>query len=176
MKKTQTIKCDGCGHDFEKEIKYIKAAVKKNRGNYCSLSCAGKHKNINNLPGDSWNKSKENIENLKRYNHNRKNEFSPFRTLLASCKKRNKECNLDLLYLKELWESQNGICPVTKVKLEIKPSHNKNYQASIDRIDSSIGYLKGNVRFTSVSVNWLKSNLNDDHLREFIEICKGIVV
>lgn len=55
----------------------------------------------------------------------------------------------------------------------LKTSYNKNYQASLDRIDSSKGYIKGNVRYISVSVNWLKNNLDDNHLREFIQICNG---
>ena len=102
-------------------------------------------------------------------------EYTPFRTLLKSCRNRTKEFDLDLPYLKELWESQNGKCAVTGVALELKDSYNKNYQASIDRIDSSKGYIKGNIRFTSVSVNWLKSNLDDNHLMEFFQICKMVV-
>ena len=95
--------------------------------------------------------------------------------ILNSCRRRNKECNLDLPYLKKLWEDQQGKCPITGVELQLKQSYNKNYQASLDRIDSSKGYIKGNVRYTSVSVNWLKSNLDDTHLKEFVEICKMVV-
>lgn len=73
--------------------------------------------------------------------------------------------------MKQLWEEQEGKCAVTKVDLKLENSYNKNYQASLDRIDSSKGYIKGNVRYISVSVNWLKNNLDDNHLREFIQIC-----
>ena len=52
-------------------------------------------------------------------------------------------------------------------------NYNKNYQASIDRIDSSKGYVKGNVRYISVSANWLKNDLDDNHVMEFIQICNG---
>ena len=73
--------------------------------------------------------------------------------------------------MKQLWEEQQGKCAITKVDLKLENSYNKNYQASLDRIDSSKGYVKGNVRYISVSVNWLKNNLDDNHLREFIQIC-----
>ena len=43
----------------------------------------------------------------------------------------------------------------------------------LDRIDSSKGYIRGNVRYISVSVNWLKNELDDNHVREFIQICNG---
>ena len=121
---------------------------------------------------DQWLHGAENDNILRNNNSNRADEYSPFRTHLASAKKRGKECDLDLRYLKELFESQNGKCAVTGVELSLKRAGNPNFQASIDRINSSIGYTRGNVRFTSVSINWVKSNLNDDHLKEFIEICK----
>lgn len=82
---------------------------------------------------------------------------------------------MDLPYLKQLWEKQEGKCAITKVDLKLESCYNKNYQASIDRIDSSKGYIKGNIRFTSVSVNWLKSNLDDNHLREFFQIASMVV-
>jgi len=103
-----------------------------------------------------------------------RDEYTPFRPLLRSCKKRlaPNTCDIDLEYLKQLWESQNGKCAITGVDLSLKKNYNKNFQASIDRIDNSIGYKKGNIRFTSVSVNWVKNKLDDVHLMEFIEICK----
>ena len=175
MIKKSLITCDGCGEKFEKEDRYIKAAQKNGRKNFCSLNCHGKNQGYKNFPGDEWNKSEKNQNHLKKICNNRHDEYSPFRTLLKSCRNRTKEFDLDLPYLKDLWQKQNGKCAVTGVDLHLKNSYNKNYQASIDRIDSSKGYIKGNIRFTSVSVNWLKSNLDDEHLLEFFQICKMVV-
>ena len=166
--------CHGCGQEFEKETRYVKSAIKKGRNNFCSLKCVG----ILNLEKgkdkiDKWKFSEENKKLLMNNSHNRKDEFTGFRKLLASCNKRNKVCDLDLPYLKDLWEKQNGKCILTNVDLVLKSSYNKNYQASIDRIDSSKGYVKGNVRYISVSANWLKNNLDDNHVMEFIQICNG---
>jgi hypothetical protein len=180
MKSYSLICCDGCEKQFEKETKYVKVAEKKSRRLYCSLSCHAKHTREQKL--GSWVHSEENKAFVKSLAGNRKDEYSPFRTLLKSCKTRtNKggnpkgEFDLDLAYMKELWENQNGKCYVTGVDLILESSYNKNYQASLDRIDSSKGYVKGNVRYISVSVNWLKNNLNDEHIKEFIRICKMVV-
>ena len=173
MRKQTNIDCAGCGIKFYKEDRYIKSALKKGRKNYCSLSCLGKITSQINF--SEWNHSEENKKHLRSMSGNKKDGYTGFRVILSSCSKRNKECDLDLQYLKELWENQSGKCAVTNVDLKLQSSYNKNYQASIDRIDSSKGYIKGNVRFTSVSVNWLKSNLDDNHLREFFQIAKMVV-
>lgn len=175
MRKTSIIKCDGCGNDYEKENRYIKASQKKRNGkNYCSLKCYGTYHGKKYLSSE-WNNSEQNKEHLRKIAGNKRDEYTGFRTLLASCKKRNKACDIDLPFLKSLWEQQKGKCAVTGVDLELKRSYNKNYQASIDRIDSKKGYIKGNIRFTSVSVNWLKSDLDDNHLREFFQIASMVV-
>ena len=175
MVKKSIIECSGCGQLFEKQTKYIKQSEKRGMKHYCSLSCMSRHDGQRRLPGESWNKSEENKSHLQNICSNRKDEYSDFKILYRSAKKRGKEFDLDLPYLKELWESQDGKCDITGVDLNLSPSSNKNYQASLDRIDSSKGYIKGNVRYTSVSVNWLKSNFNDNHLYEFMDICRNSV-
>ena len=173
MRKKTVVKCCGCNKDFEKETRYVKSAEKKGRRHFCSLKCQGLSEGSSKFPGDSWNKSENNIENLKNHCNNRRDEYSDFKILYRSAKKRGREFDLDLPYLKELWESQNGKCVITGVDLNLSPSGNKNYQASLDRIDSNEGYIKGNVRYTSVSINWLKSNFDDNHLYEFMDICRN---
>jgi hypothetical protein len=176
MKNFTKVLCSHCNKEFEKETRYVKSAEKKSRLHYCSRGCSGKHNLIVGKEKiDNWNHSLKNREHLNSIKNNRRDEFTGFRNLLSSCNKRTKDCDLSLIYLKEIWEKQKGKCDVTGVDLQLKCSYNKNYQASIDRIDSSLGYVKDNIRFVSVSVNWLKNNLNDEHLKEFIQICKMVV-
>ena len=172
--------CDGCGQKFEKETRYVKSAEKKGRNNYCSLACHARTTREQKL--GEWVHSEENKQFVKTISANRRDEYSPFRTLLKSCRTRTTksgqpkgEFDLDLSYMKSLWESQNGKCAITKVDLMLETSYNKNYQASLDRIDSSKGYVKGNVRYISVSANWLKNDLDDTHVNEFMQICKMVV-
>jgi hypothetical protein len=55
---------------------------------------------------------------ITKHSDNGKDEFTGFREFLRRVKSRNYENNLDLNYLKELWEKQN-ICIYTGVKLEL---------------------------------------------------------
>lgn len=180
MRKYTFVCCSGCGIEFQKENRYVKVAEKKGRKHYCSLKCQGKATREEKL--SEWVNSESNKNFIKSMAGNKKDEYSPFRVLLKSCRTRtNKGGNpkgdfdLDLHYMKQLWEQQSGKCAITGVDLKLESSYNKNYQASLDRIDSSKGYLKGNVRYISVSTNWLKNNLNDEHIKEFIQICKMVV-
>lgn len=45
--------------------------------------------------------------------------------------------------------------------------------ASLDRIDNSKGYLKGNVRFVSMMANLARSTFSDN---ELIRFCKSVAV
>lgn len=44
--------------------------------------------------------------------------------------------------------------------------------ASLDRIDSSIGYVEGNVQWTLIELNYMKYRLTQER---FLELCKAVV-
>gem|GEM_PF-6560452 len=91
-------------------------------------------------------------------------EYSPFRQHLKLARRRvkgkDRQCTITLQYLKELWEKQGGRCPYTGWELD-NPETTKDWdnrplhprRASLDRIDSSLGYVPGNVQFVSVIAN-----------------------
>ena len=89
-------------------------------------------------------------------------------------KKRNKLGDLTLEDLKEQWEKQSGICPYTGINL-ILPSVTKEYTkinlASLDRIDSSKGYIEGNIQWVHKDVNWMKQDYSNDY---FLNMCRTI--
>lgn len=163
--KMEEIICKRCKQTATKPKKEIDRQRRNGRTEfYCSISCGSKgHK-----------RSKGNVLNLD--SRNRLDEFSPFRETLRRCKKRKHHtCDLTLEYIRELWEKQKGRCAYTNVKLflpKLNAAHETNYNhmASIDRIDNNLGYIKGNVQFVSVSVNWLKNRMDDKHLFEFFDI------
>jgi len=125
--------------------------------------------------------------NLKNLIPNQFDEFSPFRWFIRTTKQRTKsknrsnekfqEFNLSLEYLKDLWKKQSGICPLTGCNLilpkgtgnEVAWENKSPYNASLDRIDNSIGYLEGNVRFISVMANYARNTFSDDQLIEFCQ-------
>lgn len=97
---------------------------------------------------------------------------NPFKYYYRNCKRRKYEFNLTLEYLEELWKEQNGICPYTKIKLNLNCHAHQNkdfrYNASLDRIDSSKGYIKGNVQFISTAINYMKQSMSDEQCKEFL--------
>lgn len=71
---------------------------------------------------------------------------------------------------------QEGKCALTGDKLYFKSSRldridSKEQTASLDRIDSSKGYIEGNVQWVHKKINLIKMDLSQE---EFIEMCKKV--
>ena len=114
--------------------------------------------------------------------YNRRDEYSPYRQHLRLARRRVKlngrECNITLEYLKVLWEKQDGRCIYTGWELEnleatsLWDNHKLHPRtASLDRIDSKLGYVPGNVQFVSVMANYAKRDFWESQLLEF---CKAV--
>lgn len=76
-------------------------------------------------------------------------------------------------YLAELYTKQNGKCALTGLPIEASITNTRNrgrvWTASVDRIDSSKGYIEGNVQWLHKDINRMKWDLDTD---KFIELCK----
>ena len=59
------------------------------------------------------------------------------------------------------------MCPFLEIPLEYGNSLTSNYSASIDRIDSSKGYIKDNIQIISMLANSMKSSASPDQLVRF---------
>lgn len=68
-------------------------------------------------------------------------------------------------YAWDLFLKQDRRCHFTGLSLEI---HEKG-SASLDRIDNTIGYVEGNVRWVHKDINFMRRVYEDDY---FIEMCK----
>lgn len=110
-----------------------------------------------------------------------KDAYTPFRyfILRSEYRDRNKNCgcDLDVEYLKKVWDEQQGICPLTGWNL-IPPKGTKKgwdvsdpSNASLDRIDPNKGYVRGNVRFIAYMANIAKHKFSDEQL---IRFCKAV--
>lgn len=80
---------------------------------------------------------------------------------------RNLECSIDLKYLWELYEKQERKCALSGINLNFK----KNHAYSVDRIDSNIGYIDGNIQIVHKDINRMKLDYSQ---KEFLQICNDI--
>lgn len=87
--------------------------------------------------------------------------------------------NVSLEYLKWLLEEkQNFKCNVTGLSIRLYKPNEKNIlynSASLDRIDSSKGYIEGNVQWVCLGVNYMKMNFSNDELFETIRLIRAVV-
>jgi len=183
VKKKVKIICVECNKDHWIDEATYKSKLKKNQKHfYCSLSCAAKKGN--RLYPNKLGKYKGDISSLKGYEANRLDEFSPFKYSLNRARSRSSEreekTDLTLEYLKELWDNQKGLCAYTKIPMEIPRSSQDHdikkspTKLSLDRIESKIGYFKGNVEFVCYCVNVMKNDFSKQEIVDFINKIKSV--
>jgi hypothetical protein len=97
--------------------------------------------------------------------------------ITSSAKKRKKEFKITIKYAWELFLKQEKKCAlsgrVLRLSDTVKDLYNKSITASLDRIDSSKGYVKGNVQWIHKDINYMKWKLKND---QFISLCQEITV
>lgn len=161
------ITCDNheCNITFMKDGSEVRRNYKLGRSNYCSLECSGK---IN-----SKHLNKGDINNFK--GKTRRDKYTGLREYLTRVRKRDKYFNITLDDLLEQWNKQNGVCPYTGISL-VQPRDGDDEviykKASLDRIDSTKGYIKGNIQFISASANYAKSTMSHEEMVEFCKLIK----
>ena len=70
-----------------------------------------------------------------------------------------------------------GVCELTKLPFDLSSTDKTQYNPyspSIDRIDSSKPYAIDNIQFLSATMNYLKADMDDIDVNEFIKIVKNI--
>jgi hypothetical protein len=94
------------------------------------------------------------------------------RTLLCSKKRdggrrRDLGHDIDFGYLNDMYKAQDGKCAITGLAMIHK--WNSPYSMSCDRIDSSIGYIKGNVQLVCQWVNLAKNTHSNDDIKVVLD-------
>ena len=93
---------------------------------------------------------------------------------LLSNSRHNKKWDYDLSleFAMELYDKQEGKCALSGESLELTGDRYLSNMISIDRIDSSRGYLEDNVQFVCVKYNMMKAHAS---MEDFVEMCNRIV-
>lgn len=95
--------------------------------------------------------------------------LSVFNNMKTKAVKRKIFFDLTIEYIGDLFEKQKGICVYTGEKLTLKKNTKDTSQtASLDRIDSTKGYVVNNVHWVNKKINKLKNNFNE---KEFLHLC-----
>ena len=123
---------------------------------------------------------KENIEAIAAYGkkyheeNNNPNSDKFFKYRLRGLKNRaksgGKEFNLDEEYLRTIYP-EDGKCPALGIKFKLGK---RDHIPSLDRIDNSKGYVKGNVQWVSVKANCIMHNATPEEVmkvaKHFLEV------
>ncbi len=162
--------CAVCGAGFSRPPGEVRRNARLGRPTYCSRSCAGKA-NFRNIPAGS-----------SRWDHlpkgSKGDHLSPFRACYNVARNRarlnQREFTLTLNDMMEQWLRQGGRCPYTGWEL-ILPKSTTEYNhfsrrpqnASLDRKDSSQGYVPENIQFVSLMANYAKSDFSHEEMLDF---------
>lgn len=91
--------------------------------------------------------------------------------IISHAKSRGLEFNITIEYGWKLFIDQNRKCKLSGLPIGFQ-SRDIKQTASLDRIDSSKGYIEGNVQWLHKHINKMKWDFKED---EFINYCKLIV-
>lgn len=131
----------------------IMRGAEVSKGNYKSCGCIQYQSGKN---GNGW-KGYEGISS------------SHFSSIKSGAKIRGLEFKITIEYVWNLYVQQNKRCALTNLPINFTEKvRDFNGTASLDRIDSSKGYIEGNVQWVHKYINKMKWDLSQ---KEFIKFC-----
>ncbi len=97
---------------------------------------------------------------------------SKFSHIKYGALKRNLEFTISIEYAWRLFVEQNGKCFYTNKDIELRTRNSGDMTASLDRIDSSLGYIQGNVVWVHKDINIMKNKFSHTY---FLGLCELVV-
>lgn len=177
------LNCGTCSQPFEKVLSEYNHKIRNGRESdkfYCSVSCAmkavhaaivlGSPRDIQRCKNLSTQVGAEKSRQVMT-----KGRFNWYLTKSRNSAKRREgdrgTVNLTEEYLIYLWDLQNGCCAWSGIPMQVQKRRKLvDYfsVASLDRIDSSLGYTEGNVQFVCLPLNLAKGNKTDQEMLAFL--------
>jgi hypothetical protein len=171
----QTFKCDLC-----KEVKDIELAVgfktNSQRNNY-KADKAHRCQPCNTAQAREWRKKNPGYRGsgkLKTIPREDRLLVSAISARLSDAKaranKRKHPFDIDREYLYQLFKDQNRTCALSGVELRIEKGH--FCCLSLDQINPTLGYIKGNVQWVAWAVNRAKGDMPSEM---FTDMCMKVI-
>ena len=91
--------------------------------------------------------------------------------LQRAAKQKNRQFDITLKYIWNIYVSQKRKCALSGLAIHLDSPDNGMQTASLDRIDSSKGYVQGNVQWLHKDINFMKWDFNQSY---FIKMCNAI--
>lgn len=100
--------------------------------------------------------------------------LSLFGRIRRNARNRNIPFDISIQYIWNLFLKQDKKCALSGLQLDFTYGRNHHHKgtASLDRIDSTKGYVKDNVQWVHKDVNWMKQDYSNDY---FLNMCETIV-
>jgi hypothetical protein len=94
-----------------------------------------------------------------------------FTTVKRNAEMRSLEFNITIEYLWDLYIKQDKKCNLSGLPIQFGAKR-ATTSASVDRVDSLLGYVEGNVQWVHKKINIMKNVYSQE---EFITLCKQVV-
>jgi hypothetical protein len=93
-----------------------------------------------------------------------------------STKHKNKGCDINEEFLKQLWEKQDGKCYWFGCKIDLMQSTRHPLKATLDRLDNDKGYTKDNVVWASGLANMGRRDTPASEFRQVLNVVRDAVI
>lgn len=171
MITTINLKCEECGEPIVRRLATHNANMRKGYRIFCNHRCNALFMQKRKMCCD-----------ISQFKNTQKkvDQYSPFRYLIGQIKHRAKKrgygMNLTPEYLKEIWDIQKGVCPYSGLNMTFFNLDTKRRvrsglptQISVDRIDSSQGYIQGNIELVCLAINYAKNGFSREVMKDFVK-------
>lgn len=189
--------CENCQKSFQRRIADVNNCRRRGFTSVsCSLACSASLRNKKVLKTEHGRALRlKSLEAGRRTQSYRAESPSSildrfFTSVMSRMKKSAKDRKFKVEVIREhlavIWHEQGGRCAISGRLMEIpdarretlenigrKRKHLSPWRASLDRIDSSIGYVPGNVQFVCTMANLAKADYDQ---AELVEFCKMVAV
>lgn len=135
----------------------------------CGNTCVYSTKVLHKVQTSCGCELKRNGEKLRKNYKDISGSYYGYIKINAS--RRKLDFSISIKYIYDIYKNQDKKCYFTNLDIPMYPDYYNNDIGSLDRIDSSKGYIEGNVQWVHKDINFMKWDLTNE---QFINYAKYI--